>query len=176
MSTAAGSAELQQIADRLVHVLASLEARLVRGDVMHMKHSDLCRRAADFSGYLRAALLLVEREHFPQAFSLLRSGLDHWAADLVIMLGDRFVQHFDNASEATLKDVVDRWKRGELPSVTEEPRLVGKGRTKLRIVRRGLASEDGTMLLHPMYFEATDFDPFFGPPDEQAASPTGSAS
>jgi hypothetical protein len=168
MTTAVGSAELQEMAGRLVHLLDSLEARLLRGGVMHMKHSDLCRRAGQFSGYLGAALLLAERRLFPQAFSLLRSALDHWAADLVIMLGDRFVQHFDKASEGTLRNVVDRWSRGELPSVTEEPRLVGRGGSKLRIVRRGLVSEDGTMVLHPMYFEAVHFDPFFGPPDEQA--------
>lgn len=167
MTTAVGSAELKKIAGRLVHVLDSLEARLVRGDVMHMKHHDLCRRAAQFSGYLKATLLLAERRHSPQAFGLLRSALDQWAADLLIMLGDRFVQHFDNASETTLRDAVDRWRRGELSSVTEEPRLVGRGRTKLRIVRRGLVSEDGTMVLHPMYFEAANLDPFFGAPDEQ---------
>lgn len=168
MTTAAGSAELQEIASRLIELVDSLEARLVERGVMHMKHSDLCTRAAQFSDYLAAALLLAERRCFPQAFSLLRSALDHWAADLVIMLGDRFVQYFDNASEDTLKDVVERWRRGELSSVIEEPCLAGRARTKLRIVRRGLISEDGTMVLHPMYFEASKFDPFFGPPDEQA--------
>jgi hypothetical protein len=85
-----------------------------------------------------------------------------------MFLGDRFVQHYTNASEATLQDAVDRWRRGELPSVVEEPRLIGKGNSKLRIVRRGLVSEDGSMVLHPMYFEADHYDPFFGPPDEQA--------
>ena len=57
--------------------------------------------------------------------------------------------------------------QGELPSIIEEPRLVGKGGSKLRIVRRGMTSEDGSIVLHPMYFEMDSFDPFFGPPDEQ---------
>ena len=70
MTTAAGSVELHEIAGQLIRVLASLEGRLVRGDVMHMRHSDLSSRATQFSGYLEAALLLVERSHFPQAFSV----------------------------------------------------------------------------------------------------------
>jgi hypothetical protein len=168
VTTEAGSAELEVTALALIDRLHALRGALHPIGDFHMQHDDFARRAGDFAGYLGTAVDLINSGRFAPAYALVRSGFDHWATDLTVMLGDRFVQHYTNATQATLDDAVDRWRRGELQSVVEEPRLIGKGNSKLRIVRRGLTSEDGSIVLHPMYFEADHFDPFFGPPDEQA--------
>lgn len=157
MTTEAGSAELASTARALVDRLGALPVVDV-----------LDTRPDDFAGYLVAALDLLDKDQHAQAYALVRSGFDHWATDVTVMLGDRFVQHFTNANQAILDDVVDRWQRGELPSVTEEPQLEDRGNPKLRIVRRGLTSEDGSVVVHPIYFAAEQFDPWFRPPDKQA--------
>jgi len=167
MTTEAGSAELAETAGALVDRLGALRGALHAVDAFHMQHDDFGRRADDLAGYLGTALDLLDGRQYAQVYAVVRSGFDHWATDVTVMLGDRFVQHYTNADQAALDDAVDRWRRGELPSVIEEPRLIGKGNSKLRIVRRRLTSEDGSVVLHPMYFEAEHFDPFFGPPDEQ---------
>ncbi len=167
MTTEAGTQELRELADDLVVALAGRSSQFVVSGTFHGQHGEFADRAAEFAQYIQGALVLRDRRLFAPAFGLLRSALDHWAADLVAMLGDRFVQHYENATEEQLTDAVTRWRQGELPSIVEEHRLVGKGRSKLRIVRRGMTSEDGSIVLHPMYFEMDSFDPFFGPPDEQ---------
>lgn len=168
MTTDAGSQELRDLAGRLVGDLGSLQAQLVHhDDTSHMQHMEFCDRAADFAAYVDSALLLSEHRRFAQALSLLRSALDHWAADLVTLLGDRFVQLYPEATEAMLADAVRRREAGELERVVEEPRLVGKNNSKLRIVWRGLTSDDGEVVLHPLYFEAQNYDPFYGNPDDQ---------
>ena len=127
MTTDAGSQELRVLAERLVADIGSLQAQLVHhDDTSHMQHMEFCDRAADFAAYVDSALLLSERRRFAQALSLLRSALDHWAADLVSLLGDRFVQLYSEATEAMLADAVRRREAGELERVVEEPRLVGK--------------------------------------------------
>ena len=168
MTTTRGSEELRVLAPNLIDDLRSLHSQLdpQRG-AAYMQHTNFCDRASEFAAYIESSVELSQRGFFAQAFALLRSALDQWAADLVALLGDRYVQLYDNATEAVLNDAVDRWSRGELPSVAEEPRLVGRGQSKLRIVRRGLTADDGSMVLHPIYFEATNYDPFYGPPDEQ---------
>lgn len=167
MTTEAGSEELRELADGLVAALAGRSSQFVVSGTSHGQHLEFADRATEFAQYIQGALVLRDRRLFAPAFGVLRSALDHWAADLVAMLGDRFVQHYENATEEQLSDAVTRWRQGDLPSIVEEPRLVGKGRSKLRIVRRGMTSEDGSIVLHPMYFEMDSFDPFFGPPDEQ---------
>ncbi len=166
MTTEAGSAELAETAGALVDRLGALRGALHAVDAFHMQHDDFGRRAGD------PAATSAPRSTCSTGASTHRLcrrplRIHHWATDVTVMLGDRFVQHYTNADQASRDDAVDRWRRGELPSVTEEPRLIGKGNSKLRIVRRGLTSEDGSVVLHPMYFEAEHFDPFFGPPDEQ---------
>ena len=113
----------------------------------------------EFVSYVESSVLLSDRRHFAQAFALLRSAFDQWAADLVALFGERYVHLYDNAADVALADAVDRWRRGSSPSVVEEPRLVGKKSSKLRIVRRGLTFEDGSMVPQPIYFEATNFEP-----------------
>ena len=136
---------------------------------MHWQHLEFCERAADFAAFLDSALLLGDHRRFAQAFALIRSALDQWAADVVTMLGDRFVQLFPDATDQMLEDALQRWRAGELTSVVEEPRRVGKNGSKLRVVRRGISAVDqqDQMVLHPLYFEARNYDPFYGPPDDQ---------
>jgi hypothetical protein len=64
-------------------------------------------------------------------------------------------------------DAVQRWEAGELPKAVEKPQLVGRSKSQLRIVWRGLTSEDDATVLHPLYFEVQRFDPFYGPPIDQ---------
>lgn len=170
MTTHTGSQELRDVATQVVAHLGSLRSGLRhRDDTMHWQHVDFCERAAVFAEYVDSALMLGDRGRFAHAFAILRSALDHWAADLVTMLGDRFVQLFPNATDEMLHDAVRRWRAGEMPSVVEEPQRVGKNGSKLRVVRRGLTSADGDdpTVLHPLYFEARSYDPFYGPPDDQ---------
>lgn len=169
MTTEAGSQELRDQAAGFAHELGSLRARLIRlNNMAHMQHDDFCDRAAQFAAYVDSALLLNDHRRFAQAFCLLRTALDHWATDLVTMLGDRFVQLYTGATEDTLANAVKRWEAGELERVVERPRLVGKTTNrKLRIVWRGLTSADGETVLHPLYFEAQQYDPFYGRPDDQ---------
>ncbi|MEX2374868.1 MAG: hypothetical protein WD942_04675 [Dehalococcoidia bacterium] len=168
MTTEAGNEALRASYLELGTHLNSMDSQLVHGDSYHAQHGEFCKRAGQFAGYTNAAIDLADQRQFPQAFSLLRSALEHWAVDLVMMLGDRFVRHYNGSSEDELNDVTDRWHKGELTSVVDEPQLVGKGRSTLRLVHRGLTSEDGSMVLHPLLFEIDKFDPFFGSPDDQA--------
>lgn len=168
MTTEAGSAELAETAAALVDQLGELRGALHSAEALHAHYDDLGIRAGELACYLGTALDLLDGHRYAQAYAIIRSGFDHWAADLTMMLGDRFVELYANATQATLDDAVDRWRRGELPSVVEEPQFDGKRKSTLRIVRRGLVSEDGSTVIHPMYFELEHFDPFFGPPDDQA--------
>jgi hypothetical protein len=168
VTTSEGSEELHVLADDLVAELGALQSHLAaRSDTWYDQHTEFSNRGGEFGSYIESAVVLSDRRRFAQAFALLRSALDQWAADLVALLGERYVQLYDNATDDVLADAVDRWQRGKLPSVVEEPRLVGKKSSKLRIVRRGLTADE-SMVLHPIYFEAANFDPFYGLPDEQA--------
>ena len=166
MTTHAGSEELRALVGDLADELRSLRLSAV-GDAWYMQHSDFLDRAKEFAACVDSAVLLSDRRAFAQAFALLRAALEQWAVDVVALVGDRFVQLWRNATQETLDDAVDRWTRGELPSVIEEPRLVGRKKPELHVVRRGYASDDRAMVLHPMYFEAANYDPFYGPPGEQ---------
>jgi hypothetical protein len=168
MTTEAGSEALRHRAADLVRVLGSLSGRLVHDDdTAHMQHYEFCDQAVRFADYVDSALLLSSGGRYAQAFSLLRSALDQWAADVVGLLGDRAVQLLPNATEDIVADAVRRWEAGELTRVVEEPRLVGRKRSTLRIVWRGLLSTDSDTVLHPIYFAARNYDPFYGPPNDQ---------
>lgn len=168
MTTEAGNEALRATYLGLSTYLNSLDSQLVHGDAYHVQHGEFCKRARQFAGYTDASIVLADQQQFSQAFSLLRSALEHWVVDLVMMLGDRFVRHYYGSSQEQLNEVTGRWHTGELPSVVEEPQLVGKGGSTLRLVHRGLTSQDGSIVLHPLYFEIDNFDPFFGSPDDQA--------
>ena len=83
MTTEAGSEALRHQAAELVRDLGSLRGRLVHyDDTAHWQHYEFCDQAARFAEYVDSALLLCSGRRYAQAFSMLRSALDQWAADL----------------------------------------------------------------------------------------------
>ena len=167
MTTEDGSVELKQRSSELAARLRAIDGELIHGDVYNVQHGDFATQARRFVDYVESALLLVDQTRFAQAFSLLRSAMEQWAIDAITMLGDRYVRMYPGSSEEQLAVVLKQWTEGELPWIAEEPKLVGKGGTTLRVVHRGLTNPDDGTVLHPLYFEADRFDPFFGTPDEQ---------
>lgn len=165
MTTEPQSAELREVAAELAVLLKSLSTHLIHGDTYNVQHGDFCDRARQFAGYINSATTLSDVDSHGQAFCLLRSALEHWVFDSVMMLGDRFVRIYGDVPPEDFKSIVDRWRRGDMPGVASEPELTRRNR--LRIVHRGLSSQDGSIVLHPLYFEAENYDPFFGSPAEQ---------
>lgn len=138
------------------------------GDVYHVQHGDFADRARQFAQYVRVAVDLGRHQaSIPQAFALLRSAMEHWAVDSLMMLGDRFARTYPPTSEEELAALTARWRNGDLPSIVEEPTFADK-RGRVRIVYHGLTSKDGEAVLHPSYFAADQYDPFYGTPEEQA--------
>lgn len=167
VTTEEGSARLREGCYAIAAHLQVLNQALIHDAVYHVQHGHFARQARRFVEYVDSALRQVEHARFAQAFAHLRSAMEHWSVDAITMLGDRFVRHYGNISDEQLGDLRARWEAGELPSIIEEPTLVGPAGTKLRVVHRGLTNPDDGTVIHPLYFEADHFDPFFGTPDDQ---------
>jgi hypothetical protein len=170
VTTEAQSAELLGLARQVVDVMAALDVRLVPGESSFLPHTEHASRARDVGMYLDAALELVERTMLPQAFAMLRSALECWALDATILVGDRYVQETGIVTREAADDLVARWRDGNYADIPDEPEVVDarNGAVRVRLVRQGLRSnDDNPTILHPLYFEVRNYDPFFGNPDEQ---------
>lgn len=166
MTTDEGSRELRALVNELVEELAALQGNLHHVETTHMQHIGHAERANQFATHLQGAVRLADEGLFAAAFAIVRTAMERWAIDSIILLGDRYVQLYREVSTEQFADARAKWIAGELPSIAAEPTLSSRG--TMRIVRRGLTSEsDPSFVLHPLYFEIDRFDPFFGQPDEQ---------
>lgn len=168
MTTERGSEELGLLCARVADDLVDFTGRLLHRDTTYMQHVDHAARAGQVGEWLRAVLSLASAGSVSQSLALARTVMERWGIDTVILLGDRYVERYTGTTDLVFRETLDRWERGELESVLEQPELIGQNRSTMRIVRRGLSAQDAPdRVLHPLYFEIERFDPFFGPPDEQ---------
>lgn len=167
MTTEQGNDALRKLCQEMVDRLLTLRSQFEHGDTYYVQRGDFADRAAQFAGYVDAALLLADHARFAQAFALLRSALEQWAADAILMLGERFVRLDPNTPTERYEEILLKWKDGKAPWIVEEPVLTGKSGSTLRTVVRGLTNDKDGWVLHPIYFEADFYDPFYGPPDMQ---------
>lgn len=170
VTTEAQSIELRALTHRIVDELELIDGRLTPGAIGFLPHTEHAGRARDVSSFLAASLVLVDQRLFTQAFPLLRTALECWAVDAVILVGDRYVQEVRCDSRDAAETILARWRDGVFTDISDEPDVVEskKGNVTVRLVRQGLRSDgDDQAILHPLYFEADRYDPFFGGPDEQ---------
>jgi len=166
MTTEEGSKDLERLCIEAADALQGFPDLLRHGEVIQFQHEEHAARAAQVGAWLCAVHTLAASGAAPQSFALARTVMERWAIDSVILLGDRYVELYPNTTQPDFEAAVRRWAKGELPSVLERPELDPKGR--MRIVRRGLTmGEDDGRVLHPLYFETDQYDPFFGAPNDQ---------
>lgn len=102
MTTEQGNQELRDLFADLSAQLSSLASQLKREDAYHVQYADFCVRARQFVGYIDVAVALSDSDYVAQAFSLLRSSVEHWAVDAIMLRGDRFVRLYYGSSDEQL--------------------------------------------------------------------------
>lgn len=128
VTTDAQSAELFALAHQIVDQLETLDSRLIRGETSFMPHTEHASRARDVSEFLAAGLVLVQQRLYTQAFALLRTALECWAVDAVILVGDRYVQEVPCDSPDEAQESSRAGEMGPSPTSLTHPTSSSRGR------------------------------------------------
>ena len=153
--------ELWDAASRLRERLLVCEGALrPRGGVEYAQHIEFAGRARLLGTCLDAVLRLATDHHYPAAFALLRTALEHEVFDRLLFLASRHVQ----VIEAVPDEVWNRWQAQPPKFLLEWSRLPND---RVRAVWRGVRVVDDkgevSHFLSIYYKWWKDFDPFVAP-------------
>lgn len=155
---------------RVFKVLDSLPQSLVWGETQDLDLSDMADRVRGIGLHLDSAVGLSARLRYESALALLRTGLEQFVVDWLVLSGRTLVQRYSGIDDTKWA----QWQADRVAGAEWTTTIRDWTRTKrgdVRIVREGLFSEpdaDGNKRqISIYYFLLEKYQPALGPPSVQ---------
>lgn len=167
---------LDALAIRVIGYLRYFGERLEPGEVAHYQHMMFAQRAESLSYYLEAVSVLNRANLYQAGLSSLRSALEHHVLDVLLFLGNRYVQTINNVDESRWQE----WQAARTKGEEWTKDIVSWQRTnrQVKIIRSGMHTEGSkkgprARALSIYYFLLEEFDPLAGNARNQDYLATG---
>lgn len=154
----------------LLAELKSFNTRLQSTDVEYEQHRVFSERGRGLERQLSAALDLAIVDHYAPAFAAIRPGLEQVIFDRLLFLASKLRESYEDVPEAQFVAWKDAWTRKE-PGTEGIISMRRSNKGTVTVERTGLHATDSGPhgpILSVFFFLLRDYDPFMGPPAQQA--------